>query len=107
MGKLDFRARLDVLGKSEILTERLDDAVRIKDESEESFSRVRCSVLMLRIFENEIFFFYIKNSGAHSFVTQWDARSFFKCYTLPEGFNRFSETFLYEIALSERFTLLC
>ena len=53
MGKLDFRARFDVLGKSKISTGWLDDAVRIKDESEESFSCVRCSVLMLRIFENE------------------------------------------------------
>ena len=30
IGKLDFRARLDVLGKSKILTGSLDDAVRIR-----------------------------------------------------------------------------
>ena len=40
-------------GQIKILTGRLDDDVRIKVESEESFSPVRCSVLMLRIFENE------------------------------------------------------
>ena len=42
-----------MLGISKISTGRLVDVVRIKVESEESLSRVRCSVLMARIFENE------------------------------------------------------
>ena len=72
-----------MLGKSKIITGRLDENVRIKVESEESFSSVRCSVLMLHIFENEHSHKYVDlnmEENSEREIPKFGVCRFFQCF---------------------------